>query len=171
MIGFDMHMAGLSKEISKLVAYKGKNTVAYKNLLVVGNGDFASIAKVGNYFYMIIQTMCHQTAILLGETGYGIIPCSTNNVTFLYELEGSTFLEGREIIHAVSIEEAYTTWDISHALYALEQAWCDLDKRTNGYISSGAAFLGMTEDDYNEHFNEVQQWILSFVSLVDKVAA
>jgi hypothetical protein len=170
MIGFDMHMAGLSKEISKLVAYQGKNAVAYKNLLVVGNGDFASIAKVDNHYYMIIQTKMHQTAILLDDGGYGFIPCSTNNVTMLYELEGSAFLEGREIIHAVSIEEAYTTWDIPHALYCLEKAWFELDKRTYGYTSSGAALLGMTEEDYNEHFTEVQQWILGFVSLVNNAA-
>jgi len=154
-----------------LVAYKGKNAVAYKNTLVVGNGDFASIAKVGNHYYLIIQTKIHQTAVLLGEKGYGFIPCSTNNVTLLYELEGSVFLDGMEIVNAISVEEAYKTWDIPHALYSLEQAWIDLDKRTSGYISSGAIFLGISEEEYNNHFTEVQQWILGFVSLVYQEAA
>ncbi len=171
MIGFDIHMAGLSKEVSKLVALNGKNAVAYKDLLVVGNGDYASVAQVGDRFYLIIQTVCHQTAVLLDEEGYGSIPCSTNNVVDLYELEGSSYLEGLEIIHAISMEDALKSYNLPWLHESLYQAWVDLDKRSGGYRSSGASLVGMSEEDYSRMFQEVSSWIEGHAHINCEVAA
>lgn len=103
MYGFKIHMAGVNQTESYLARLNDKNVVRFKDIVVVGNGEFYSFAKVGRHIYAIIQTLGHHTAVLLGEDGFGLVPCSINDLG-AYDVEDD-FLDDSMINHAVSLDE------------------------------------------------------------------